>query len=131
MLNRSRRRFAGWLALAALALHLLAPTVSQAIAALDDGPAGWPQICGMHALAGSTSHAPGAPDAPGQDDGSAVDGHCPFCTLHFAHWISTAATGTVFALPQAALPAPADAFTAPTPRLAWAAPQSRAPPRLG
>lgn len=81
---RARRVFA-WIALAAITLAALAPTVSRALARAVVNPPGWNEVCtasGMQtlavALAGDTATDPAAERAPAP--GPTLD-HCPFCLL--------------------------------------------------
>ena len=126
MFKRSRRRLTGWLVVAAVALHLLGPWLTQALAAGSATPDFW-EVCTAH---GPASLA-GAPAAPVPDDALAAADHCPYCLLHLAHWAPAPQAAALFArsAPRFALPE-REAHAAFQPRDAWATPQSRAPPAL-
>jgi len=128
MLNRSQRRFAGWLAVVAVALHFLAPLVSQALASWKGTPEAWEQICSIQA---DSRVSPGdAPTSPTHDDPNALIGHCPFCLLHLAHWAPAAQLAPAIFEPGGELPVPTYEALAAEARHVWESPQSRAPPAL-
>jgi hypothetical protein len=126
MLNRSQRRFAGWLAVAAVTLHFLAPLVSQSLASWRGAPEVLEQICSIHG--GNLISASEAPNSPSQDDTNAPLDHCPVCLLHLAHWAPTPQLAPVIVEPLGALPTPQHEALAAEPRLVWESPPSRAPP---
>ena len=128
-MQRSRfpQRFAAWLAMFAILLAALAPTVSHATAAARGG-ASWMEICtsaGPAMIRVADDQAPGVP--AGNDQGIHLE-HCAFCLTHAG----------AFALPAAALAAlpvitgsdspPLLFHRAPRPLFVWAAGQPRAPP---
>jgi len=127
-LSSLRRRFTAWLAMVAMLLGALAPTVTQAMVASSDR-ADWLEICtatGMVWVKATTGefseHSP-----QGSSPTSEVSQHCPWCTLHGGGaalpvqplWHSGSSAGHV--LSPVSLDAPA--LTA-----VWATAQSRAPP---
>ena len=128
MLNRSQRRFAGWLAVAAVMLHFLAPLVSQALASWRGTPEVWEQICSVQG--GSHVSTNEAPNSPSQGDTNGLVDHCPGCLLHLVHWAPTPQLAPAIFEPGGEPPAPAYQALAPEPRLVWESPQSRAPPAL-
>jgi len=129
MLNRSQRRFAGWLAVVAVTLHFLAPLVSQAMASWSGAPEAWQQVCTVQGS--SQASASDALGSPTHDDGtSGLVGHCPLCLLHVAHWAPTPQLAAVFPEPGAEPPLLRHDALASEPRLVWESPQSRAPPTL-
>ena len=127
-LTRLHRRITTWVALLALVMGALAPTVTQAMVAAGDR-SDWLEVCsvsGMVWVKADTGEV-----AQQQPDGSAPLGeagqHCPWCTLH----------GGVAGLPtpQAQLPLPPRLtdlppafYRAPLSATVWAPAQSRAPP---
>lgn len=84
------RRLAAWIAIFAMALAALAPTVSRALARGVAGPVSWTEVCtasGMQRVDPDAAEATeGARSAvAGEPDGSPpahnpLD-HCPFCLL--------------------------------------------------
>jgi hypothetical protein len=81
----SARRLYAWIAIVAMALAALAPTVSRALARPAGGSAGWIEVC---TAAGMQALALAAPDAAASDGpaerapapGLSLD-HCPLCLL--------------------------------------------------
>lgn len=125
---RLHRRFAAWLAMLALVLGALAPTVTHAMVSSGDRD-GWLQICSVSGMVWVKADAgrPGdqQPDS-GAPQGNATP-HCAWCTLH----------GGAVGLPAADLPSPQPLrltelppafFFEPTAAAVWAPAQSRAPP---
>jgi Protein of unknown function (DUF2946) len=80
-LSRVHRRFTAWLAMLAMVLGALAPTVAQAVVVSSDR-AGWVEVCSVSGMTWVQVDADTAssdnPSSPGAD--SAM--HCPWCTLH-------------------------------------------------
>jgi hypothetical protein len=79
------RRLYAWIAIVAMALAALAPTVSRALARPAVGSAGWIEVCtaaGMQALALA---APDAAASDGPVERAPATGltlnHCPLCLL--------------------------------------------------
>lgn len=125
---RLHRRFTAWLAMLALVLGALAPTVTQAMVA-DGERDGWLQICSVSGMVWVKADA-AQPDDPqpgsGAPQGQASQ-QCAWCTLH----------GGAAGLPAADLPPvlpaqltelPPAFFFEPTAAAVWAPAQSRAPP---
>lgn len=127
LLTRLHRRFTAWVALLALVLGALAPTVTQAMVAGGDR-AEWLEVCsvsGMVWVKADTGEVAQQPD--GNAPMVEASQHCPWCTLH----------GGVAGLPtsQAQLPLPPRLtdlppafYRAPLSATVWASAQSRAPP---
>lgn len=86
MLNRSTRRFAAWLAVFAMLLAALAPTVSHALSPATGGTI---EVCSVDGPRSIPD-----PDAPAPAPHNALE-HCPFCATQAGS----------FALPNAPLPA--------------------------
>lgn len=124
---RLRRRFAAWLAIVALLLGALAPTLAQARMGGSDR-ADWLEICtttGMVWVQADTGEV--AQKTDGQPAGSDASPHCPWCTLHGG------ASGLPPVQAAAVLPAPlaeqSPAFyRTPLTGTVWATARSRAPP---
>jgi hypothetical protein len=122
-------RLTVWIALCAILLAALAPSISHAVAAAKGIPNGWTEICSVGGaklikLDGSVSD-----DSAPSEKIPHIE-HCPFCRHH--------ANG--FALPSSAdflMPAleksrilPALFYQASRPLYAWSVAQPRAPPRI-
>ena len=126
LFSRVHRRFTTWLALLAVVLGALAPTVAQAVVASSDR-APWVEVCsvsGMVWVKADTGERAGAEhDGPMRDAAQ----HCAWCSLH----------GGAAGLPPlitVAEPAPRQNdlppafYRAVTLSGTWAPPQARAPP---
>lgn len=70
---RLRRRFSVWLAIAAMLMAALVPTVSQAVRAAD--PVAWAEVCSTTSGSSRTGQAP-------VDNAAHLFEHCPYCSLH-------------------------------------------------
>jgi hypothetical protein len=124
---RLRRRFAAWLALVAMLLGALAPTIAQARMGGSDR-ADWLEICtttGMVWVQADTGEL--AQKIDGQPAGSDASPHCPWCTLHGG------ASGmppveAVAMLPAPLAEQPSAFYRAPLTDTVWATARSRAPP---
>lgn len=124
---RLRRRFAAWLAIVALLLGALAPTIAQA--RMGGGErADWLEICtttGMVWVKADTGEL--AQKIDGQPAGFDASPHCPWCTLHGgASGLPPVVVMPQLPGPQAELP-PAF-YRAPMTGTVWATARSRAPP---
>ena len=126
--TRARRRFTTWLALLAMVLGALAPTVAQAVVAVSDR-AEWIEVCGVSGMVWvrADTGEPAMAQHDGQAPMSDASQHCPWCSLHGG------ATGLP---PVIALAEPAarqtdllPIFLRAVPRSgAWAVAHARAPP---
>lgn len=127
-----------WIACCAILLNALAPSMSQAIAAVRGQAVAW-EICRVDGAPGSgasvaLSAAParlGAPDgAPAGDDKMKPGEHCAYCLTHagsFGLPPAMAATVGVFGShPQH----PFLFYRSPRPLTAWSAARPRGPPAL-
>lgn len=124
---RLHRRISGWLALLAVLLGALAPTVSQAMVASGDR-AQWIEVCSVSGMTWVRADlADAATDVDGGSPASEISPHCPWCMLH----------GGVAGLPPAAdqaLPLarqtdlPAAFYQAAHTSTVWNTARSRAPP---
>lgn len=125
-LSRVHRRFTAWLAMLAMVLGALAPTVAQAVVASSDR-AGWVEVCsvsGMIWVQADTDAAPSdSPTAPVAD----ASMHCPWCTLHGGAADLPPVSVLAEPLPRQTEPPPAF-FRAVTLSGTWAVAHARAPP---
>ncbi len=124
---RRPARLTAWIAMFAILLAALAPSLARALAPAQQALP-WNDICttlGMPSGAGDAVPA----SAPGQHEGADFK-HCPFC-LHPAGQFVLPSQGGSF-LPAGAIgtePRPR-AFVAPPPRLIQPAARPRAPPAI-
>lgn len=135
--SRPQRHAAVWIALLAVLLAALAPSVSQALGFARGAGPSWVEVCSAEGAKWVPADAGAGASA---DDASADDGtshgpaaahwmeHCPWCSLHqpaLAVPPAPAAlplvNGLTEALPRAFLQAPRTLH-------AWASAQPRAPP---
>jgi hypothetical protein len=140
--NWHRRRVTTWIAIFAVLLASLAPSLSHALAAAgwtgylndtehcseeaesaaDDGPDVYAHdIHDMDAAHGA--HASQAPD-----DHSMHFEHCPFCFTHAGSFGTPTTAEFVTPLATGSPVLPSLFFHSPRPLFTWAAPQARAPP---
>jgi hypothetical protein len=124
LLTRVQRRFTAWLAMLALVLSTLAPTLAQAVAASSDR-SDWVQICSATGMVWVQADLAAAdPDsAPLADMGM----QCPWCSLHSpaAGLPPAPALGVASAAPASL----ASRFAGtPPPTSVWIAAPARAPP---
>ena len=124
LFTRLQRRFTAWLAVLALLLAALAPTLAQAVVATSDR-SDWVQICSASGMVWikAESSAAGTESAPLADMGM----QCPWCLTH------SPATGLPPAVasgatPTVAVPIPGHFMTAEPPVGVWTAAPARAPP---
>ena len=129
LFSRVHRRITSWLALLAMVLGALAPTVAQAVVASSDR-SDWIEVCsvsGMVWVKADTGERAGV-----EHDGPAPMGdaaqHCAWCTLHGG------AAGLPAADPVPGLPArltdlPPAFYLAPMAASVWMPAHSRGPPQ--
>ncbi len=125
--TRATRRLAAWLAMLAMVLGALAPTVAQAVVAAQGGP-GWVQVCSASGMVWVQADAIDGDNAVADVGKSMADAsrHCPWCNLHGAVGLPPASVHTPLLAPGAEpLPEP---FRSALPAPPWPAAQSRAPP---
>ncbi|MBE2262332.1 MAG: DUF2946 domain-containing protein [Burkholderiaceae bacterium] len=90
MTSLRARRLAAWIAMFAMALTALAPTVSRALARGAAGPVAWTEVCTASgkqwinldtaAITGSTASTVAGEPGGRQPAHNPLD-HCPFCLL--------------------------------------------------
>lgn len=124
--SRHRQRLASWIALLALVLGALAPTLSRAMAwaASDTLPFG--VVCS----ADPDARAPGvaaAEPGTGQHHASVFE-HCPFCSIHAPDLALPPRAAVMLPLQGLAAAEPELFLRAPRTLHAWASAQPRAPP---
>lgn len=125
---RTTRRFAAWLAMLAMLLGALAPTVAQAVVAAQGGP-GWVQVCSASGMVWVQADAIDGDNNAVADVGKSMadaSRHCPWCSLHGAVGLPPATVHTPLLAPSAEPPTESIRSALPAPP--WPAAQSRAPP---
>ncbi len=126
-----------WIAIVAILLNALMPSVSQALAwqahSSSAGQARWTELCGAQGSTWVLLDAQGQvlaqsaqrpADAPAAGHGE----HCPYCLTHAGSFALPAVTPPVW--PASASPAELAGREAgaPRPQVLWLAPAARAPP---
>lgn len=123
MYKNLKRNLTHWLAIAAIAMAALAPSISQAIAVTENGEGVSMEICTtsgqkMVMKVGDTS----------ESQQKVKSEHCPYCTLHVFATITTN-TNLSFGHSSKNL-YPQLFYQSPQPLFAWVSLPSRAPPQL-
>lgn len=124
--SRVTRRIAAWLAMLAMLVGTLAPTVAQAVVSARDDGSGWLQVCSASGMV--WVRADGA--APDSADGKSLADaprHCPWCNPHGATGLPPAPPALVLLSPRDAVPA-VQVVSADVQR-EWPGARSRAPPQ--
>lgn len=126
----SLQRFIARLALLAVLLAALAPTVSRALisAGLDDN---WVEICadgGSRWLKMDATSAANDLHSPSHTDHTLAFEHCPFCTSQAYHPGLPPSDAPALRVQSGTPPLPPLFLHAPQPLHAWASVRSRAPP---
>ncbi|MDQ8022011.1 MAG: DUF2946 family protein [Moraxellaceae bacterium] len=124
------QRLVARLALLAVLLAALAPTVSRALisAGLDDN---WVEICadgGSRWLKTEAASATDALHSPSHTDHTLAFEHCPFCTSQAHHPGLPPSAAPALRVQTGTPPLPPLFLHAPQPLHAWASVRSRAPP---
>lgn len=124
-LTRTTHRFAAWLAMLAMLLGALAPTVAQAVVASQGGP-GWVQVCSASGMVWMQAEA-----LDGETDGKALTDaarHCPWCSLQGSAGLPPAQWRQTHPLVDHA-GRPQTPIRSATPATPWPTALSRAPPQ--
>lgn len=125
--TRTTHRFAAWLAMLAMLLGALAPTVAQAVVATQGGP-GWVQVCSASGMvwmqADASEHDAVADAGKSMADASR---HCPWCHLNGTAGLPPESVPAMALAPRAERPP--ETFRSALPAPPWPAAQSRAPPQ--
>lgn len=123
MFKLFKRRLVYWLAIVAIAMSALAPSISQAISVADQGVGLTMEICSVDGQKMTLQV-----DVGQRDDGHSKNEHCPYCTLH-APVLHTLESGRTFEQTGKNL-YPQLFYQSPQPLFAWVSLPSRAPPPL-
>jgi hypothetical protein len=119
-----KRKLTAWIAMFAILLASLAPSISHAISAAKGEL--WMEICTVEGVK-FIKFGGGSPETPPVKKTTGLE-HCPFCSTHGG------AVGVLpsseFAIPKLDAPAtmPSLFYQSPRPLAIWASAQSRAPP---
>ena len=123
--NRLTRRLTAWIAMCAILLAALAPSVSHALATRDGKALSWMEICSS---TGIKLVKTDKTSSPSQQHQAGCLEHCPFCSSH-GNAVDLPASYDL-ALPDVSAGSlrPTLFHHSPRPLFVWASAQSRAPP---
>lgn len=117
-------RFTAWIAIFAILLAALAPSLARAWPAPPSQAMPWTEICTLAGMSGAHELAPSS----GSGQHEAAFPHCPFCLSHGGQLVlPSAPTALLTSIEAGAEFLPASA-SPPAPRLIGTAAQPRAPP---
>lgn len=124
-LRRNARALTSWIAVLAVLMAALAPSISHALGSNSASP--WSVVCTSIGVQWVQTDADSADPSPGPGAAHAFE-HCPYCSLH-------ANAVAIPAAPSAGVPCisatdepPVAVLVAPRTLSAWVSPQPRAPP---
>jgi hypothetical protein len=125
-MNPARRpgRLATWIAIFAILLAALAPSVARALSSPQKAMP-WTDICSVGGPQVAHDAAPAS--GSGQHEGMGLK-HCPFCLTHAGQFALPAVTPDVFPTADSCVEAFPPSAAIPSPRFIRAAAQPRAPP---
>lgn len=123
--RKSTNKLTAWLAILAMLMLSLAPSISSALDNERDASGFWGEIC---TSVGSKFVRNDQNADPAKPVGKHLNlEHCAYCAMHADHALPPApASAVALTLPVSS--APKLFYLAPTPLFAWSAAQPRAPP---
>jgi len=124
--SRVHHRFTAWLALLAMVLGALAPTVAQAMVRSSDR-AQWVEVCSASGMAWVKTDAVAQQTADGDAPATGAFPSCPWCTLHSGAAGLPPVTAAAEPLPRQTDQPPAF-YRAVSLSGTWAVAHARAPP---
>ncbi len=127
-LTRLQRRFTAWVALLALVLGALAPTVAHAMVAGSD-LADWLEVCSVSGMVWFKADTGEVRDQlpDGRAPASDTSQQCAWCTLNGGNASLPVVAASLY-LPPRLIDFPPAFYHAPLASTVWAPAQSRAPP---
>ena len=124
-MNLARSRVTAWIAMFAILLAALAPTLARALSAAQQQAQPWVEIC---TVAGMQIAYQGAPlKGPGEHDAAAFK-HCPLCLTHAGQYALAGAACVAWPASTAGIGWVPAFFAIPPFRFIRVAAQPRAPP---
>lgn len=126
-MTRSMQRIATWIALCAILMASLAPSISHAVAAAQGIPNGWTEICTVEGaklvkIDDLKSKRPAPADKASHFE------HCPFCLHHGVSLGMPPNVDFVMPLIEGTNMLPSLFYQASRPLFAWTTAHPRAPP---
>jgi hypothetical protein len=119
-----KRHLAHWIAIIAVLMSSVAPTVSQAVSLTQNGQGISIEVCTTTGLKMTQ-----VIDASDADESAQATGHCPLCVVH-GNYALPLNHELSFAKPVNSNIYPQLFYQSPKPLFAWVALPSRAPPSL-
>jgi hypothetical protein len=126
-MTKSMHRMTMWIALCAILLASLAPSISHAIAAAKGIPNGWTEICTVNGAKLVKIDGAQSPAPTPAEKGTHFE-HCPFCLHHAVSLGLPPNSDFVMPVVEGSPVLPSLFYQASRPLFAWAATQPRAPP---
>jgi len=129
-MTHAMHRITSWIAICAILMAALAPTISHAIAAATDAPNNWAEICSVNGskLIEIRTVSGNDHQTPQPVNHTTHFEHCPFCMMHALSLGMPPATEFKLPVLQGTAFIPTLFLQAPRPLFAWATAQPRAPP---
>jgi len=124
--GRRVSQFGAWIAIFAILLAALAPSVARALSSPQQAMP-WTDICSVGGPQVVHDAAPAS--GSGQHEGMGLK-HCPFCLTHAGHFALPAATLDVLPTADSCAEVFPPSAATPPPRFIRAAAQPRAPPAI-
>jgi hypothetical protein len=118
-------RLTSWIAIFAILLAALAPSVARALSQPQQQAMPWTDICTVWGT--EIAHDPAPASSTGQQDGRGLK-HCPFCLNQAGQFVLPAAKPDVLPTAATRVETFPSSVLAPSPRFIRAAAQPRAPP---
>lgn len=118
-------RFTAWIAILAILLAALAPTMARAFSPQLQGAMPWSEICTLGGT--QTVTAPGSDSGSGSRQGMLAP-HCPFCLTHHNFLVLPSSARTFLPAADESTEFILPAVVSPPPRFTGIAAEPRAPP---
>ena len=128
-MNPARRpgRLTAWIAIFAILLAALAPSVARALSPPQQQAMPWTEICSVVGTQAAPATEPMS--GSGQHEGMGLK-HCPFCLTHAGQFALPAATPDFLSTVDSGAGVLPPSAVTPPPRFIRAAAQPRAPPAI-
>ncbi len=133
MSQKRNALFVHWIAIIAVLMSSLAPSVSQALALKRADPSGLDFVCSVSSMklvtTLSTQKLKSRVGGQNQDHQALMDDHCPYCALQ-GSYVLPLNYSLEFQQPESSSIFPRLFYQSPKPLFAWLTLPSRAPPAL-
>ena len=125
--NSFKRHLSHWIAVFAILMSSVAPTISQAVSLAQSGQGISIEVCTTTGI--QMTQVIDVSDASNADESTQANGHCPLCVVH-GNFVLPLNHELSFAKPVNSNIYPQLFYQSPKPLFAWVALPSRAPPSL-